>query len=531
MTRFRQVLALAALLCVWAVGAASLHAQAANSPQELAASHQRAQQLVQSRQYQSALEVYQKILAAEPQDVRALYNSACLYSLLNDPPKALEFLKKAVDAGWSDVAHIESDPDLESLRGETAYQELVKRLKTAARTTPPVRTPNFAEDAKRILVKPLSGNAVNNPAAQKAWKQISESSEKVLKNIYETCGLALPPSKRVEVYFKDQPGKSRPGQIVYAVTYPASFGSYMEVSLPTLLRNNYNYMHIYQHEVVHAIQQSIMGNAAYWSNVLHEWIREGLATYVGGHGPERVAKFGRGGNTSFINGLENHSVPADYAEGYLAFLYIEKKWGRAGVISFVQDITYKRTPWKQAIKNLTGMDWPAFQADVRSFSIAHVKEKTAAEPIAQKPPTLAPDPAKPQSAPANPPLGGSVAQTNPPAPSVKPAAAPTFANATPSAAGAKPYFGAQIQDLDAETAQTYNLKNGVIVTAVRSGTPADSAGFDAGDVILKFNGITARNVTQLNSIIAASKPGSTVPVEVSREGSPLILNVTIGTQP
>jgi hypothetical protein len=494
-----------------------------------AASHQRAEQFLQSKDYKSAAAEYEKIIAANPSDHRAFYNLACTYGLLNDKAKAVENLKKAVDAGWTDFHHIESDPDLNSIRDEAGYKAIIRQLKAAAAA--PTRTPNFEEDAKRIIVKPLGGSGANNPAAQKAWKQISESNAQVLKNIYELCGLALPPNKRVDVYFKDQPGNSKPGQIVYAVTYPAAFGSYMDVSLPIMLRNNQNYMHIYQHEVVHAIQQSIMGNAAYWSNVLHEWIREGLATYVGGHGPERIAKFGRGGNTSFINGLENHAGPADYAEGYLAFLYMEKTYGREGVISFVRDITYKRTPWKQAIKNLSGKDWAVFQSDIRNFSIAHVKETQGGQQAARPAqPPAANNPATPPTA-SNQPKPPTTAQNNPPPPN-NAATVPTFQNPPRAAAvDGKPYFGAQLSDLDAETAQTYNLKNGVVILAVRSGTPADAAGFDAGDIITKFNGIITQNASQLNSIIAASKPGAVVTVEVNREGSPITLKVTIGSQP
>jgi len=501
--------------------------------QDSTAAHQRAEQSIQNKDYRGAVAEYQKIVAADPNDMRALYNMACMHSLLNEKAKAVEFLKKAVEAGWMNSQHIESDSDLNNIRDDAAYKEILKKLKgTQEAAFAPGNTPNFEEDAKRIIVKPLGGNGANDAAAQKAWKQIHESNAHVLRSIYETCGLALPPNKRVDVFFKDQPGNSKPGQTVYAVTYPARFGSSMDVSLPIMLRNGQNYMHIYQHEVVHALQQSIMGNAAYWSHVLHEWIREGLATYVGGHGPERIAKFGRRGNTSFINGLENHTVPADYAEGYLAFLYLEKAFGRQGVISFVRDVTYKRTPWKQAIKNLSGKDWAALQSDIRHFSIAHVKEKVGGQQVARQnpppadnkpatPPTATPEPKPPTAAPNNPPPPSSSAATVPP-----------FTNAPRAAAAdGTPYFGAQLSDLDAETAQTYNLKNGVMILAVRSGTPADSAGFDAGDVIVKFNGTATQTASQLNSIIAASKPGSTVTVEVNREGSPITLRVTIGAQP
>ena len=59
------------------------------------------------------------------------YNLACVRARLGDAPAALDALQRALDLGFADVGHIESDPDLESLRGEERFQAMVRRLRAS----------------------------------------------------------------------------------------------------------------------------------------------------------------------------------------------------------------------------------------------------------------------------------------------------------------------------------------------------------------------------------------------------------------
>jgi tetratricopeptide (TPR) repeat protein len=54
----------------------------------------------------------------------AWYNLACSHALSGDAKKALEALRKCVDTGFADIATMESDSDLRSLRGEKEYRKL-----------------------------------------------------------------------------------------------------------------------------------------------------------------------------------------------------------------------------------------------------------------------------------------------------------------------------------------------------------------------------------------------------------------------
>lgn len=59
----------------------------------------------------------------------AYYNLCCTYSLLNNKPMALEYLRKSIDAGFIDYSHIRKDTDLENIRSEQEFKEILNKLR------------------------------------------------------------------------------------------------------------------------------------------------------------------------------------------------------------------------------------------------------------------------------------------------------------------------------------------------------------------------------------------------------------------
>ena len=57
-----------------------------------------------------------------------LYNVACGYAVLKKTEKALDFLDRAVAAGFKNKQLLAADPDLASLRGAKRFQDLLERL-------------------------------------------------------------------------------------------------------------------------------------------------------------------------------------------------------------------------------------------------------------------------------------------------------------------------------------------------------------------------------------------------------------------
>ncbi|NQT52046.1 PDZ domain-containing protein [bacterium] len=94
------------------------------SPQEFLKLHRAVLAHFEKKDYAAALATCEKILKSLPDEATTLYNAACACARRGDKPKALDYLRKAVEAGFLDFVHIEKDPDLESLRAEAAYREL-----------------------------------------------------------------------------------------------------------------------------------------------------------------------------------------------------------------------------------------------------------------------------------------------------------------------------------------------------------------------------------------------------------------------
>jgi serine protease Do len=69
---------------------------------------------------------------------------------------------------------------------------------------------------------------------------------------------------------------------------------------------------------------------------------------------------------------------------------------------------------------------------------------------------------------------------------------------------------------------------GALVGAVERGSPADKAGIEPGDVVLKFDGNTINRSGELPPLVSEMAPGSKAVVTVLRQGKTKDLTVTVG---
>jgi len=94
-------------------------------------------------------------------------------------------------------------------------------------------------------------------------------------------------------------------------------------------------------------------------------------------------------------------------------------------------------------------------------------------------------------------------------------------------------IGVTIQELTLELAESFGLSkpSGALVSSVEKNAPADKAGIEASDVILKFDGKPVDNSNDLPRIVAATKPGSKVVVELWRKGASKKVTVEVGQMP
>jgi serine protease Do len=91
-------------------------------------------------------------------------------------------------------------------------------------------------------------------------------------------------------------------------------------------------------------------------------------------------------------------------------------------------------------------------------------------------------------------------------------------------------IGVEMGELSKEAAETLGLSKlqGAPVAKVEPGGPAEKAGIQEGDVILKFNSIAIEKRSDLPRIVGAAKPGSKATVTVWRKGAAKDIIVTIG---
>jgi ubiquinone/menaquinone biosynthesis C-methylase UbiE len=82
----------------------------------------------QADDYELAMDLARKMNEAlEWRHGETLYNMACLHALMGHRAEAYEWLERAIDAGFWSAQQIMQDDDLEGLRGEPRFRELVKR--------------------------------------------------------------------------------------------------------------------------------------------------------------------------------------------------------------------------------------------------------------------------------------------------------------------------------------------------------------------------------------------------------------------
>lgn len=72
-----------------------------------------------------------RLAELRPHDPVARYNLACGYALVGEPTLGLATLARAIELGYSDLAHLENDRDLDALRADPRFRELVRRLGAA----------------------------------------------------------------------------------------------------------------------------------------------------------------------------------------------------------------------------------------------------------------------------------------------------------------------------------------------------------------------------------------------------------------
>lgn len=95
----------------------------------------------------------------------------------------------------------------------------------------------------------------------------------------------------------------------------------------------------------------------------------------------------------------------------------------------------------------------------------------------------------------------------------------------------RPYIGISGIDLDESTAKRYNLELGVYVKTVQDFSPAEKAGLQSGDVIIKADGKDIKTMDELNEIKNSHQIGDTMTLTINRSGQEKDVTVTLEETP
>lgn len=72
-----------------------------------------------------AVELDKRLVELMPDDFLARYNLACSLARAGRPDEAIDSLSRAILLGYDDLSHMETDPDLESLRDHPDFKALL----------------------------------------------------------------------------------------------------------------------------------------------------------------------------------------------------------------------------------------------------------------------------------------------------------------------------------------------------------------------------------------------------------------------
>lgn len=92
-------------------------------------------------------------------------------------------------------------------------------------------------------------------------------------------------------------------------------------------------------------------------------------------------------------------------------------------------------------------------------------------------------------------------------------------------------LGVSLSTVNAQVAERYGLSvdTGAYITAVNSGSGAEAAGLQVGDIVTKFDGQAVESASDLMLDVRSKNPGDVVSIEYNRNGETKTVDVTLGS--
>ena len=155
------------------------------------------------QRYAEAIAAFEKSIEEGHREGASSYNIACGYALLEQPDKAFEWLKRAMDEGFDLAAYISHDDDLDGLRTDLRYAELRKLARAQKSNESKSEARSVAARYERLVAKaPKSGepffqigrellNVDVYDLSAKAFQSSADRGYRVSTSLYnEACAMS-----------------------------------------------------------------------------------------------------------------------------------------------------------------------------------------------------------------------------------------------------------------------------------------------------------------------------------------------------
>lgn len=95
------------------------------------------------------------------------------------------------------------------------------------------------------------------------------------------------------------------------------------------------------------------------------------------------------------------------------------------------------------------------------------------------------------------------------------------------------WLGVVIQEVTTDLAESFGLEKpaGALIAGVEKGSPADKAGLEPSDVVLKFDGKPVSSSVELPRLVGAVKPGQQATLQIWRKGATKEIGIVVGEAP
>jgi serine protease Do len=93
------------------------------------------------------------------------------------------------------------------------------------------------------------------------------------------------------------------------------------------------------------------------------------------------------------------------------------------------------------------------------------------------------------------------------------------------------FLGVLPQDVTPELAKSFGVASGVLIAQVTVDSPAAKGGVKVGDIVVKFDGKTIKDVGPFRNVIAMKLPGDSIKMGVIRNGEEKMLSITLTERP